>query len=60
MVVERFSGVENKSVEIKEWTEHPYGVEEVGVRGHIVPVKVRKLSDHGNDSESCVFWFPRV
>ena len=35
-----FSGVENKSVEIKEWSEHPYGEEQVGVRGYVVPVKV--------------------
>ena len=40
MVVNMFSGVENKSVEIKEWSEHPYGEEQVGVRGYIVPVKV--------------------
>ena len=35
-----FSDVENKSVEIKEWSEHPYGEEQVGVRGYVVPVKV--------------------
>ena len=40
MVVKMFSDVENKNVEIKEWKEHPYGEEQVGVRGHIVPVKV--------------------
>ena len=40
MVVTMLSEVENKNVEIKEWKEHPYGPEEVGVRGHIVPVKV--------------------
>ena len=40
MVVSMFSGVENKNVEIKEWKEHPYGKEQVGIRGHIVPVKV--------------------
>jgi insulysin len=45
MVVSMFSQVENKNVEIKEWTEHPYGPEEVKVNGHIVPVKdIRNLN----------------
>jgi len=45
MVVNMFSGVENKEVEIKEWKEHPYGEEQVGIRGHIVPVKdIRHLN----------------
>ena len=47
MVVTMLSDVENKNVKIKEWDEHPYGPDEVGVIGHIVPVKVRGISHGG-------------
>jgi len=39
LVVTNFSKVENKNVEIMEWKEHPYGKDEVGMKGEVVPVK---------------------
>lgn len=34
-----FSNVENKNVKRPEWTDHPFGPEQLRVRGYVVPVK---------------------
>ncbi|XP_071947721.1 insulin-degrading enzyme-like [Antedon mediterranea] len=45
MIVDLFGSVENKSVEIPEWLEHPYGEEQVQVEYNVVPVKdLRQLN----------------
>ena len=45
MSVELFSDVENKNVPVPEWKEHPFGEEQLRVKGYIVPIKdIRKLN----------------
>lgn len=45
MVVPLFSGVENKDLQIPEWTEHPFGPEQLGNICYGIPVKdIRNLS----------------
>jgi insulysin len=40
-----FAEVENKNVESPEWKEHPFGPENLQVRGLVVPVKdIRNLN----------------
>ncbi|PSN57801.1 Insulin-degrading enzyme [Blattella germanica] len=39
IVVELFSDVKNKSVTAPEWTDHPFGPEQLQMKGFIVPVK---------------------
>lgn len=39
LVVPLFSDVMNKHVDIPEWTEHPYGPEQLQMMGYVVPVK---------------------
>lgn len=39
MVVPLFSVVPNKGVERPTWPQHPYGLEQVGLQAHVVPVK---------------------
>ena len=40
-----FDGVENKNVPAPEWQEHPFGADELQVKGCVVPIKdVRKLN----------------
>lgn len=34
-----FAGVKNKDVEAPVWTEHPYGPDQLQVKGFIVPIK---------------------
>jgi len=45
LCVDLFSGVENRNVEGPEWKEHPFGEEQLQVKGYVVPVKdIRKLN----------------
>ncbi|XP_046368976.2 insulin-degrading enzyme-like [Haliotis rufescens] len=45
MTVRLFSGVENKNIQIPEWPEHPYQVEQLQRKICVVPVKdVRSLT----------------
>jgi insulysin len=39
MTEELFSGVVNKNVEASEWHEHPFGPDQLTLKGYIVPVK---------------------
>jgi insulysin len=39
MAEEMFSGVKNKNVETPEWPDHPFGPEQLQMRGFVVPVK---------------------
>ncbi|KAJ9600258.1 hypothetical protein L9F63_009434, partial [Diploptera punctata] len=39
LVVELFSDVKNKNVTAPKWTEHPFGPEQLQMKGFIVPVK---------------------
>lgn len=34
-----FAGVQNKDVEAPVWTEHPYGPDQLQVKGFIIPIK---------------------
>jgi len=44
MVVDLFSGVANKKVTVPEWPEHPFGPEQFGQAGYVIPVKdIRNL-----------------
>ena len=44
LVMDRFAGVENKQLEIPEWTQPPFSETQCGTITHIVPVKdIRKL-----------------
>ncbi|KAK3874449.1 hypothetical protein Pcinc_020613 [Petrolisthes cinctipes] len=44
MVLQLFSGVENKNVTVPEWTTHPFGPEQCRKAGYVVPVKdIRNL-----------------
>ncbi|WAR20847.1 IDE-like protein [Mya arenaria] len=45
MVVPLFSGVDNLDLSIPEWTEHPYGPEQLGNMCYVTPVKdIRNLN----------------
>lgn len=45
LVLPLFSGVENKTLQIPEWNEHPYGPEQLGDICYIIPVKdIRNLT----------------
>lgn len=45
MAIELFAGVKNKNVTVPEWLDHPFGPEQVKVKGYIVPVKdIRNLN----------------
>lgn len=45
MVVPLFSGVKNKNISVPEWKEHPFGPEQLKLKGYVVPVKdVRNLN----------------
>ena len=45
LVVELFKDVANKNVPAPEWNEHPFGAEQLRVRGCVVPIKdIRKLN----------------
>jgi len=45
MAVELFSDVKNKNVMAPTWTEHPFGPEQLQMKGYIVPVKdIRNLN----------------
>ncbi|XP_033106697.1 insulin-degrading enzyme-like [Anneissia japonica] len=45
MITELFGNVENKSVEIPVWLDHPYGEEQLQVELNIVPIKdLRQLN----------------
>lgn len=39
MILSLFSDVANKNVKRPEWTDHPFGPEQLQVRGYVVPVK---------------------
>lgn len=39
MTVGLFAGVENKDVTAPVWTEHPYGPDQLKVKGFIIPIK---------------------
>lgn len=39
MAVKMFCNVRNKNVEAPRWPEHPYGPDQVQVKGYIVPIK---------------------
>lgn len=39
MAVALFSGVKNKNVTAPIWIEHPFGPEQLQMKGYIVPVK---------------------
>lgn len=39
MAVTLFSDVKNKNVTAPVWTEHPFGPEQLQMKGYIVPVK---------------------
>lgn len=39
LVVELFSDVKNKNVVAPKWTEHPFGPEQLQMKGFIIPVK---------------------
>lgn len=39
MAVELFSDVQNKNVTALTWTEHPFGPEQLQMKGYIVPIK---------------------
>lgn len=39
MTVSLFSDVVNKNVEKPEWNDHPFGPEQLGMKGYVVPVK---------------------
>lgn len=44
MVLQLFSGVENKNVTVPEWTTHPFGAEQCRKAGYVIPVKdIRNL-----------------
>ncbi|XP_021926557.1 insulin-degrading enzyme isoform X2 [Zootermopsis nevadensis] len=45
MSVELFLDVKNKNVTVPRWTEHPFGPEQLQMKGYIVPVKdIRNLN----------------
>ncbi|XP_064631223.1 insulin-degrading enzyme-like isoform X2 [Lineus longissimus] len=45
MVVNLFSQVENKNLEVPEWKDHPYGPDQCKLKANIVPVKdIRNLN----------------
>jgi insulysin len=45
MAVKLFSHVKNKKLTAPSWTEHPFGLEQLQMKGYIVPVKdVRNLN----------------
>jgi insulysin len=39
MAVELFSEVQNKNVTAPTWPEHPFGPEQLQMKGYIVPIK---------------------
>ncbi|GLH05411.1 SFRICE_018075 [Gryllus bimaculatus] len=39
MAVSMFSNVKNKTVKVPYWPEHPFGPEQVKIKGYVVPVK---------------------
>lgn len=39
MVIEKFSEIENKNVNVPEWPRHPYADEQYGQKLKIVPIK---------------------
>lgn len=39
MVIEKFSEIENKNVNVPEWSRHPYADEQYGQKLKIVPIK---------------------
>lgn len=45
LCVDLFSQVENKNVASPEWKEHPFGPEQLQIKGYVVPVKdIRNLN----------------
>lgn len=45
LAIDLFAEVENKNVQSPEWIEHPFGPEQLQMRGYIVPVKdIRNLN----------------
>ena len=45
MVVDLFAEVKNKNVESPEWKEHPFGEDQLQMKGFVVPVKdIRNLN----------------
>lgn len=45
LAVSLFSGILNKNAEHLEWTDHPFGPEQLKMRGYVVPNKnIRSLS----------------
>ena len=45
LCVDLFNGVENKNVEAPDWPEHPFGPEQLQVKGYVVPIKdIRNLN----------------
>lgn len=45
MVIEKFSEIENKNVQVPEWPRHPYADDQYGQKVKIVPIKdVRSLT----------------